>query len=297
MLKAMLRRAAQTEGKDLDKLIPFLLFAHREVPQASTGFSPFELLYGRAVRGPLDVLRESWEAAKKSEDSVVSYILLLREKLEKISQLARSNLQSAQRTQKEWYDWSARERSFQEGEQVLIVLPTPIVPVKKRDGSLRICVGYRRLNQISVSDAWHPMPVAVKDRPKTAFATPFGLYQFNMMPFGLKGAPATFQRLIDHVIHGLNCAAAYLDDLIIFSESWETHLTHLRMVLERLHQAGLTAKARKCEFAATECVYLGHIVGSGAVKPEKDKTVTVRQFPTSETKEVHSFLGLAGYYR
>ena len=200
----------------------------------------------------------------------------------------------------------------------------PNLSSKRRDGTLRICVDYRRLNQISVSDAY-PMsrvddlidqvskstyistldltrgywqvPVAVKDRPKTAFATPFGLYQFNMMPFGLKVAPATFQRLMDHVIHGLNCAAAYLDDLIIFSESWETHLTHLRMVLERLRQAGLTAKSRKCEFAATECVYLGHIVGSGAVKPEKDKTVTVRQFPTPETKVVRSFLGLTGYYR
>ena len=76
-LKAMLRKAAQTEGKDWDKLIPFLLFAYREVPQASMGFSPFELLYGMAVRGPLGILRESWEAAKKDDDSVVSYILSL----------------------------------------------------------------------------------------------------------------------------------------------------------------------------------------------------------------------------
>ena len=491
-LKAMLRKAAQTEGKDWDKLIPFLLFAYREVPQASTGFSPFELLYGRAVRGPLDILRESWEAAKKSDESVVSYILSLREKLEKMSQLARSNLQTAQSTQKEWYDRTARERSFQLGDQVLILLPTtanklaaewqgpyriikrvgevdyvvhmhdrrkknrlfhvnmlrkwqvheptdtgywceevletsdddlpvwggidgstftearlagrlsqdqratlrgvlevfsdvfqdkpgrtsvtehvietgsaqpvrlppyrlphayrqavkdeleemissgiiepatsewsaPIVLVKKRDGSLRLCVDYRRLNQVSMSDAY-PMPrvddlidrvgkstyistldltrgywqvpVAIKDRPKTAFSTPFGLYQFNTMPFGLKGAPATFQRLMDRVIHGLNFAAAYLDDLIIFSESWEDHLTHIQMVLERLRHAGLTAKARKCEFGASECVYLGHIVGSGTVRPEEDKTAAVRQFPMSETKKaVRSFLGLTGYYR
>ena len=123
-LMAMLRKAAQTEDKDWDKLIPFLLFAYREVPQASTGFSPFELLYGRAVRGPLDILRESWEAAKKSDESVVSYILSLREKLEKMSQLARSNLQTAQSTQKEWYDRTVRERSFQLGDQVLILLPT-----------------------------------------------------------------------------------------------------------------------------------------------------------------------------
>ena len=91
-LKAMLRKATQNEGKDWDKLIPFLLFAYWEVPRASTGFSPFELLYGRAVWGPLDILHESWEAAKKDDDSVVSHILSLREKLQKMFQLARSNL-------------------------------------------------------------------------------------------------------------------------------------------------------------------------------------------------------------
>lgn len=173
----------------------------------------------------------------------------------------------------------------------------PIVPVKKRDGSLLICVDYQRLNQISVSDAY-PMPrvddlVDQVGKSRYVHLNP-GSDTFIWVE---GGTPATFQRLMDCVIHGLNCAAAYLDDLIIFSESWETHLTHLRMVLEQLRQAGLTAKARKCKFAATECVYLGHIVGSGVVKPEKDKTVAVRQFSTPETKEVHSFLGLTGYYR
>ena len=79
----------------------------------------------------------------------------------------------------------------------------------------------------------------------------------------------------DHVIHGLDFAAVYLDDLIIFSESWEEHLTHIQMVLKQLHQVGLTAKARKCEFGVSECNYLGHIVGSGIAKPEEDKTAEV----------------------
>ena len=105
------------------------------------------------------------------------------------------------------------------------------------------------------------------------------------MPFGLQGAPATFQRLMDCVIRGLEFAAAYLDDLIVFSESWEDHLIHIRSVLEQLRKAGLTAKAKKCEFGASECVYLGHIVGSGSVKPEMDKTDAIRQFPTPQTKK------------
>ena len=141
----------------------------------------------------------------------------------------------------------------------------PIVLVKKKDGSLRLCVDYRRLNQVSVSDAYPTprvddlidrvggssfistldltrgywqVPVADEDRLKTAFVTPFGLYQFNVMPFGLQGAPATFQRLMDHVIRGLEFAAAYLDDLIVFSNSWSEHLAHVHAVLERLKEAG-----------------------------------------------------------
>ena len=83
----MLRKAATKEGRDWDKMIPFLLFAYREVPQSSTGFSPFELLYGRPVRGPLDTLRESWDANSKSKESVVSYVLSIRDKLDTMRSL------------------------------------------------------------------------------------------------------------------------------------------------------------------------------------------------------------------
>ena len=88
MLKAMLRRAASEEGKDWDKHIPYVLFAYREVPQASTGFAPFELVYGRAVRGPLDILKETWEAEPRSTESVVSYVLAVQERLGKMAELA-----------------------------------------------------------------------------------------------------------------------------------------------------------------------------------------------------------------
>ena len=123
-LKAMLRRTAVEEGKDWDKLLPYLLFAYRQVPQASTGFSPFELLYGREVRGPLDVIRESWEASKRSSESVVSHVLYIREKLEKMTQIAGENLKNAQRVQKKWYDQQARQRELKEGEDVLVLLPS-----------------------------------------------------------------------------------------------------------------------------------------------------------------------------
>ena len=120
----MLRKAASTEGKDWDRLIPFLLFAYREVPHDSRGFSPFELLYGRDVRGPLDIIKESWCGEMKSNQNVVSYVSLMRERLERMAAEARENMETASGRQKSWYDRGARERTFQPGDQVLVLLPT-----------------------------------------------------------------------------------------------------------------------------------------------------------------------------
>ena len=99
-LKSMLRKAANEDGKDWDRLLPYLLFAYREVPQASTGFSPFEILYGHRVRGPFDILRESWKASKKSSESIVSYVLNMQERLAKLRYILHENLAGAQALQK-----------------------------------------------------------------------------------------------------------------------------------------------------------------------------------------------------
>lgn len=123
-LKSMLRKSAAEDGKDWDKMIPFLLFAYREVTQESTGFSPFELLYGRDMRGPLDVLKETWVTDKRSNQNIVSYVLLMRERLAAMSQLAQQNLKTAAARQKRWYDHNVRERSFEAGDKVLVLLPT-----------------------------------------------------------------------------------------------------------------------------------------------------------------------------
>ena len=118
----MLRKTAAEDGRDWDRLLPYLLFAYREVHQASTGFSPFELLYGRNVRGPLDILKESWEANKKSPESVASYVLMIQERLAKLRDIVHENLENAQATQKEWYDRHARHREFQVGDEVVACL-------------------------------------------------------------------------------------------------------------------------------------------------------------------------------
>ena len=133
-------------------------------------------------------------------------------------------------------------------------------------------------------------------KKKTAFATPFGLYQFIRMPFGLQGAPATFQRMIDKLLDGLgNFANACLDDLVIYSSTWEEHLQHLPVIFQRLEEAGLTIK--KCQLGMTQCIYLGHVVGRGQVKPEFSKIGALEKFERLKIKrDVRTFLGMVRYY-
>ena len=123
-LKSMLRKTLTDEGKDWDRLLPYLLFAYQEVPQSSTRFSLFELLYGCAALGPLDILQESWEGEKQSDESVVSCIPSVQEKLAKISELVGKNASRAKAQQKRWYDQNAHSREFQPGDQELVLLPT-----------------------------------------------------------------------------------------------------------------------------------------------------------------------------
>ncbi len=136
-------------------------------------------------------------------------------------------------------------------------------------------------------------------REKTAFSTPSDHWQYRVLPFGLQGAPATFQRLMDVILRPhQEYAAAYLDDVIIHSESWEAHLERLQRVLRELRQAGLRANPRKCHLGLTEAKYLGYKIGWGLIIPEEKKVEAVRKFPRPTNKtQVQAFLGLAGYYR
>ena len=125
-LKSMLRKAVTKEGKDWDKLIPYLLFTHREVPQASIGFSPFELLYGRAVKGPLDIIRDTWSAVgtTSKDESMITHVLTIRELLQKMRNIVKENLEEAQQVQKKAYEKRARDKTLKEGDKVLVLLPT-----------------------------------------------------------------------------------------------------------------------------------------------------------------------------
>lgn len=466
-LKRMLRKFVSDNGKDWDKWLPFLLYAYREVPQASTGFSPFELLYGWQVQGPLDLVKRSWEASSttaEGETNIVKFVLQMRDRLEKYREQAQENLEEAQKNQKLWYDKWSRRREYQPGQKVLLLLPSstnkllakwqgpyeitkkkgpvtyevfhpdkgkknqtyhvnllkewreqgpelkkgmlackvetpeaedddkvdfetpehlqsavslehlqerqrveltevlntypelqrgrpgrtnlvehkiclteatpirqrpyrvpeslikplkeelkmmlemdiiepstsawssPIVIVPKKDGTLRVCLDFRKLNAVSKFDAY-PMPridelverigrakyittldlckgywqvpLEKTSREYTAFRTPVGLYHFKTMPFGLHGAPATFQRLMNQVLR--NCeeySAAYLDDVVIYSTTWTDHVHHLHTILQKIQRAGLTLNVAKCEWARQETRYLGFQLGNGEIRPQ-----------------------------
>ncbi len=129
-----------------------------------------------------------------------------------------------------------------------------------------------------------------------AFSTPSGHWQYRVLPFGLHGAPATFQRLMDVILRPhQEYAAAYLDDVIIHSESWEAHLEWLRRVLMELRRAGLKAKPRKCHLGLTEAKYLGYKIGRGLIMPQERKEEAVRKLsPPDQTNPLSLALSVIG---
>jgi hypothetical protein len=505
-LKNMIKAYCYDCNKDWDEGVHLLLFAARESVQESLGFSPFELVFGHTVRGPLQLLKEKW-LNDESETNLLDYVSTFRFRLLKACEVARKNLGNSQKRMKTWYDQDAKLRTFSPGEKVLVLFPIPGQPLRARyygpctveskvsdldyivatpdrrkpkqlchvnmlkeyhdrgeqvaampvttvsqvgsvpdeevnssnpydgdldcdvglknsdvlanldkklchltsdqrkeitdliqeyvhlfpdvpsrtdlavhdvdvgdarpvkqhsyrmnpvklghlrkevdymlendiiepshsewsspcllvpkpDGSFRFCTDFRKVNALSRSDSY-PIPriddcidkvgsakyvtkfdllkgywqVPLTDRAKdvSAFVTPDGLYQYKVMPFGMKNAPATFQRLVNEVIAGLEGCEAYMDDVIISSDSWLQHLQQIRAFFDRLTHATLTINLLKSEFVQAFVVFLGHVVGQGQVRPVEAKVECIVNFPVpTGRKELMRFLGMAGYYR
>ena len=511
-LKNMMRTYCLEFQKDWDEGVHLLLFAAREAVQETLGFSPFELVFGHTVRGPLKLLKEKW-LSEQSDISLLDYVSNFRHRLNRATDIARENLKQGQAKMKQWYDKKARSRVFKPGDKVLVLFPiighplqaryygpceveskvgdvdyivktpdrrksrqlchinmlkeyvergddgiakpvcsvthadvdnstdksevvndncvsdeikhkeynvklqnsdvlsnldqklghlsedqqseisnliqnwedifpdtpsrtnaavhdidigetkpikqhpyrvnplkmehlkseinymldndiiepsnsdwsSPCILVPKPDGSFRVVADMRSVNLHSKTDSY-PIPriddcidkignakfvskfdllkgywqVPLSDRAKeiSAFCTPFGLYQYKVMPFGLKNAPATFQRMVNKIVSGIDGCEAYVDDLIVYSQTWEQHMEQLQQLFKKLSEAQLTVNLLKSEFCHATVTYLGHVVGQGKVKPIKAKVEAIEQYPTPTTKrELMRFLGMVGYYR
>lgn len=204
---------------------------------------------------------------------------------------------------------------------------SPIIIVKKKTGDKRLCIDYRALNNktvkqhypipriedqidrlagniffstLDLASGYYQIPLSEESKPKTAFVTPDGQFEFNRMPFGLANAPAVFQRTINMALGNtrFESALAYMDDILVPSKSFEQGLERLRTIFERLRQSGLTLKPQKCYFFKVEVDYLGFEVSGAGIKPGMRKTEAVSNFPTpKDVHNVRQIIGLASFFR
>eukprot|EP00731_Ephydatia_muelleri_P028340 Em0019g1213a len=173
-------------------------------------------------------------------------------------------------------------------------------PLPRIDETLEALTGSQFFTTLDLASGYWQVEMEEADRKKTAFSTREGHFEFNVMPFGLTNAPATFQRLMECVLAGLTYEQCliYLDDIVVFSVTFDQHLERLKMVFHHLAEAGLKLKPSKCHFAKSEIRYLGHIVSRQGIQADPDKTSAMISFPVpSDIKELRQFLGLTNYYR
>ena len=202
---------------------------------------------------------------------------------------------------------------------------SPCILVPKHDGGFRFCTDFRKVNDKTKSDSfpipriadcidqignakfvstfdmlkgYWQVPLTQRAREVSAFVTPSGLYQYKVMPFGMKNAPATFQRMVNKLVRDTDGCEGYIDDVVIFSDNWSDHIRQIERFFQIMREAKLTINLMKSEFGKATVKYLGHIVGQGQVRPLDAKIQTIVKYPIpTSRKELARFLGMAGYYR
>ncbi|GFW52741.1 retrovirus-related Pol polyprotein from transposon 297 [Trichonephila clavipes] len=278
----------------------------------------------RQIKKELEKLIQDYKPEKTASTDVTMRIILKDEEpvCQHPRRLAFTERQEVNKQIEEWLNEGIIRPSSAE-------YASPIVMVKKKDGSSRMCIDYhRKLNQKLVKDKF-PLPI-IEDvldtlqeakvystldlrngfchvdvdedcRKYTSFIVPDGQFEFNKVPFGLSTSPGVFQRYISSIFRDLTrkgIVISYLDDLVIPAKNEQEGLEKLKIIFEVAKKYGLEIKFKKCQFLKKEIEFLGHIVESGTIKPSPTKTLAVRKFPEPTTiKQVQSFLGLTGYFR
>ena len=160
--------------------------------------------------------------------------------------------------------------------------------------------GAKYFSTLDLASGFHQMLMDPDSQSTTAFSTPYGHHEYKRMPFGLKNAPSTFQRMMDQVLCGIQGVElfVYMDNIVVYSSSLEEHANKLKKLLGRLQTAGLTLQPEKCHFLQKEIAYLGHVITQDGVEPDPQKIESVQKFPRPKTrKNIKQFVGLIGYYR
>jgi len=203
----------------------------------------------------------------------------------------------------------------------------PVLLVKKKDGSMRLCIDYRQLNKVTIKNryslpriddlmdqlvgarvfskidlrsGYHQIKVKDEDMQKTAFRTRYGHYEYLVMPFGVTNVPGVFMEYMNRIFHAYldRFVVVFIDDILIYSKSEEEHAEHLRIVVQVLKEKKLYAKLSKCEFWLNEVSFLGHVISGSGIAVDLSKVDAVSQWETPKSvTEIRSFLGLVGYYR
>ncbi|GFT39885.1 retrovirus-related Pol polyprotein from transposon 17.6 [Trichonephila clavipes] len=247
----------------------------------------------RQIKKELEKLIQDYKPEKTASTDVTMRIILKDEEpvCQHPRRLAFTERQEVNKQIEEWLNEGIIRPSSSE-------YASPIVMVKKKDGSSRMCIDYRKLNQKLVKDKF-PLPI-IEDVLDFARSKD-GQFEFNKVPFGLSTSPGVFQRYVssifrDHTRKGI--VISYLDDLVIPAKNEQESLEKLKIIFEVAKKYGLEIKFKKCQFLKKKIEFLGHIVESGTVKPSPTKTLAVRKFPEPTIiKQVQNFLALTGYFR